>query len=652
MRLSLAEKINMIITQQKSMLAFGEKYSPLIKSRVQRIAVRLMIGFFALVFICTIISRASHAFVTANVSVSNMTSGTLTNRAEVEGTIQAAASKSITLPEGLKVVAVNIEKGSQINEGDPLMQFDVSSVEEQIEKLEEEICILNLRIDLLSNSNSNDVIMAQRSLEDAKKAYEQIAAEYNRTDMRLKEDYTKLEETLGDAQKNLLEKAEALVRDAEENLKNVESDAEDAIRAAEHELGEASENLDVLKRIYQDALEAFRQAEDNLNMAKQKVSDIEQMISEQGPDDSTDYTEALKGAKEELSAAQEAFNQAKKELSKADYTSSSYDRANENLDSIKKRWKEKIEKARGALYDAEMVLESVREGKDFSGEASVMEAQAAIDAARDALNQAQRESEDNRYSEEEDLYSAGRAVETAQIELENAQRQAAAVQKENEIVRITYESERAEKEALRNALQEILDHGGQLLSPTAGTVLMTLERGDRTRKDEDVVTFSSEDKGFVFEGVLDGEYAQLFFAGETGELHYKSAGNTQKAEVEIHSVSPPDAENKVYITAILPEGNYPVGVSAQLSLSKKSENYDSCLPITALRSDSGGDYVFVLRKQTSVMGTEWVTSRIDIIVKDRDSQMMSIESALTYSDKVITGSNKTISEGDRVRIEN
>ncbi len=34
--------------------------------------------------------------------------------------------------------------------------------------------------------------------------------------------------------------------------------------------------------------------------------------------------------------------------------------------------------------------------------------------------------------------------------------------------------------------------------------------------------------------------------------------------------------------------------------------------------------------------------------------MMSIEStenALTYSDKVITSSNKTISEGDRVRIE-
>lgn len=652
MRLSFVEKMNMIITQQKSMLVFGEKYSPLIKSRVQRIAVRLMVIFFTVIFICTIISRVSYSFTTASVSVSTMTSGTLTNRAEVEGRIQAAASKSITLPEGLKIVAVNAEKGGQINEGDFLMEFDVFSVEEQLGKLEEEISILNLRINLLGNRDNNDVIMAQRSLEDARKAYERIAAKYTRIDMRLKEDYTELEETLGDAQKNLLEKAEALVRDAEENLKNVENDAEDAIRGAEHELGEASDNLDELKRIYQDVLDAFHQAENNLNMAKQKVSDIEQMIAEQAPDDSTDYEEELKTAKEELSAVQEAFNQTKKELSKADYTSSAYDRADENLDSIKKRWKEKIEKARDALYGAEIVLESVREGKDFSGEAFAMEAQAAIDAARDALNHAQRESEDNRYSEEEALYLAGRAIETAQIELENAQKQAAALQTENEIARITYESERAEKETLRNALQEILDYGCQLPSPVSGTVLMTLERGDRTRKDEDVVTLSSEDKGFVFEGVLDGEYAQHFLAGETGELHYKSAGSTQKTEVEIHSVSLPDEENKVYIKAILPEGNYPVGVSAQLSLSKKSKNYDSCLPITALRSDVGGDYVFVLRKQTSVMGTEWVTSRIDIIVKDRDSQMMSIESALTYSDKVITGSNKTISEGDRVRIEN
>ena len=51
-------------------------------------------------------------------------------------------------------------------------------------------------------------------------------------------------------------------------------------------------------------------------------------------------------------------------------------------------------------------------------------------------------------------------------------------------------------------------------------------------------------------------------------------------------------------------------------------------------------------------GTEWVIARVDITVKERDSQMMYVDGALTYSDQVVISSNKIISEGDRVRIEN
>ncbi|MCQ4991343.1 hypothetical protein NE599_20330, partial [[Clostridium] symbiosum] len=140
-----------------------------------------------------------------------------------------------------------------------------------------------------------------------------------------------------------------------------------------------------------------------------------------------------------------------------------------------------------ALYKAETVLEAVREGKDFSTESAVSEAQAATDTAREALNRARRESEDNQYSEEEELYAAGRAVETAQAALEDARRQAEVLQKEGEIDRITCESERSDKEKSRAALQEILDNGGRLLAPAPGTVVRTLERGDKTKEGEDAV---------------------------------------------------------------------------------------------------------------------------------------------------------------------
>ena len=648
MRLHIGEKIR----EQKAMLISGKKYRPLIEDRVQRMAVYLMIGFFAFMLVCTIISRVSHSFTTAHVSVASMTGKTLMNRAEMEGIIYASAEKGISLPDGLKAVSVNAGKGKSVEKGEVLIEFDVPAAEERIKKLEEEIRIINLKMDISSNNGGNDVIEAQRTLEDAKKAYERIAAKYARAEMRLKEDYTKLEETLADAEKNLINKAEALVKEARENLQNVREDAEDAIRAAEQALDEESENLDDSEDSYQQALEAYEQAKDELNMANQRVSEIKEAIAGKQPDDATDYTEELKEAEEELSIAQKAFNQAKKELSKADYNSSSYDRADDNLDSIKRRWKRKIDKAKDALYKAETVLEAVREGKDFSTESAVSEAQAAIDTAREALNRARRESEDNQYSEEEELYAAGRAVETAQAALEDARRQAEVLQKEGEIDRITCESERSDKEKSRAALQEILDNGGRLLAPAPGTVVRTLERGDKTKEGEDAVILSSADRGFVFEGKLDKDSARRFSAGDKGELHYKVDGSTQKADVEIHSISTPDESDQVFVTAVLPEGSYTSGMPAQLFLSRKSETYQNCLPLTALRSDSGGDHVFVLRRQSSVLGTEWVIARVDITVKERDSQMMYVDGALTYSDQVVISSNKIISEGDRVRIEN
>ena len=648
MRLHIGEKIR----EQKAMLISGKKYRPLIEDRVQRMAVYLMIGFFAFMLVCTIISRVSYSFTTAHVSVASMAGKTLMNRAELEGIIYASSEKGISLPDGLKAVSVNAGKGKSVEKGEVLIEFDVPAAEERIKKLEEEIRILNLKLDISSNNGGNDVIEAQRTLEDAKKAYERIAAKYARAEMRLKEDYTKLEETLADAEKNLINKAEALVKEARENLQNVREDAEDAIRAAEQALDEESENLDDSEDSYQQALEAYEQAKDELNMANQRVSEIKEAIAGKQPDDATDYTEELKEAEEELSTAQKAFNQAKKELSKADYNSSSYDRADDNLDSIKRRWKRKIDKAKDALYKAETVLEAVREGKDFSTESAVSEAQAAIDTAREALNRARRESEDNQYSEEEELYAAGRAVETAQAALEDARRQADVLQKEGEIGRITCESERSDKEKSRAALQEILDNGGCLLAPAPGTVVRTLERGDKTKKEEDAVILSSADRGFVFEGKLDKDSARRFSAGDKGELHYKLDGSTQKADVEIRSISTPDESDQVLVTAVLPEGGYTSGMPAQLFLSRKSETYQNCLPLTALRSDSGGDHVFVLRRQSSVLGTEWVIARVDITVKERDSQMMYVDGALTYSDQVVISSNKIISEGDRVRIEN
>lgn len=118
----------------------------------------------------------------------------------MEGRIQAAADRSIRLPEGLWVTAVNAQEGSQVKKGDPLLAFEEPSMEEQVKKLEEEIHILTLRIDLSESGGGNEVAVAQRALEDAQREYERLASKYVRSDTRLKEDYTKSGEKLAAAE--------------------------------------------------------------------------------------------------------------------------------------------------------------------------------------------------------------------------------------------------------------------------------------------------------------------------------------------------------------------------------------------------------------------------------------------------------------------
>ena len=85
------------------------------------------------------------------------------------------------------------------------------------------------------------------------------------------------------------------------------------------------------------------------------------------------------------------MKQAKKELSGADYKTSSYDSAADNLDAIEERWDNRIERARDTLRDARAALTKAKKRTDFSDEAAVIEAQAAIEAVKDTLTEVRRE---------------------------------------------------------------------------------------------------------------------------------------------------------------------------------------------------------------------------------------------------------------------
>lgn len=663
MRLNIGSRIDTRLREEKALLAAGEIPRPRLEHKLQRKALRLLAGFLALMLLFTVLSRAASAVATAVVEADTAKSGVLTDRATINGQIEAADDEYFTLPTGLRVESVLVKAGQQVEKGAPLLVLDPDEVRAKLAALDCDIATLKLKIAAAlrgaTGESAEAVIAAQQALDDAKIDYERLVASLDRGEGRTQEDFADTQAALDKAlvdyekavrktQDDLIEAAEDDLKAARENLETVQESANDALRSAQQAVDQAADNP--AKDAYFQALSAYNRASAALEQAKQNLANLEAAAE---PD-----ADAIAAARDALAAAQEAADAARDTLDGSSYSDSGYDIARENLSAAKASWKKKVEKAEDAVAEAEDELRIVKARTDFSDEAAVIAAQGVLDAAERALREADRGREDGVFSREEQLYKAEKAIEAAQRALDTAERQATEQSRSDSIAyaeaqvdRLGYQNDLTKLEAQRSLLAEAAGNDGQIMAPVSGTVLSTLEKGSKTQEGSDTVTISSSEGGHVFTGTLEKKAATKLATGDKGQLSYTHEGKAKQLEVQITAIGTPTEEGLCIITAKLPTGSFPTGVSAELTITRKSETHHSCLPLSALRSGSEGDFVLVLREKKTVMGIEWTVVKVPVTVKDRDSELMSVESTLMWDDRVVTTSSKPIAEGDRVRLE-
>lgn len=666
MRLNLKDKIAERTETERSLMAAGAAPAPRIKSRIQRTALRWLAGFLVLMLVFTLVSRAASAVTTARVQADTAKSGVLTDRTVIGGKLVAEGDASIVLPAGLRIDDVYAEQGQRVQAGDRLLALDTQELESKLSLLRKDIEVTKLRIAAAqsgaSGSNAEGIITAQQTLDDAVAAYNRLVEKQERAVQRSAEDYADaelaLEDAIADYEKalqttkaNLIKAAEDVLKQAKENLESTQESADDAIRAAQQAVNQAAESQNASNDAYSNALYAYNNAAAALDSAKRTLANLE---AAEEPD-----ADAIAAAKEAVAAAQAAFDQAAANLnSQSSYGDGGYAAAKENLKIAKERWEKSVQKAKNAVTEAEAELEKAKARTDLEDEPVVSAAQSAVTAAENALKSAKRGQEDDEYSREEQLESAQAAIDTAQRGLDSAKRQAetenrnsAVSNMQSEIDRLTYQSELQALEKQLEVLEAAGTNDGIVVSPVSGTVLKTMEKGSKTADGADTVTLSRSDGGFTFEGSVDQKTAAKLAAGTDGIVTYTHEGKSVQKEVKISSIGAPNDDGTVTLTALMPDGSYPSGAGCELTVTRKSETYYSCLPLTALRSDGTGDHVLVLREKKTVMGTEWTVVKVPVTVIDRDSELMSIQSSLMWGDMVVASSNKPISEGDRVRLE-
>jgi len=336
----------------------------------------------------------------------------------------------------------------------------------------------------------------------------------------------------------------------------------------------------------------------------------------------------------------------------------SLEQAEEDLKRMEKKLNRMVQRAEEDLQEAEAALnqalaayeQALAEADNNENDPSVLSAQNNVDAAKNVLKTAERALEDSKQSRDDQIITAKRAIETARRNLDQARQNEEKSDMQAEVDKLTYISDKRTLEASIAEYEKIATSGGVLVSPIDGSVLSITESGE-TQDGIPAVTVSRNDLGFSFIAKLDQEKAKKLYSGAKGTLIYSFEGKTKEVEAAITSIGAADDKGEVTVTASLPDGSYTPGIAGEMTWTQRSEMQTSCLPLSALRSDSSGDYVLVIREKKTVMGLEHTVTKVAVTVLSRDSEQMSIESALLKDDLVVVSSNKPIAEGDRVRLE-
>ncbi|MCL2494701.1 MAG: hypothetical protein FWE98_03485 [Oscillospiraceae bacterium] len=620
--------------EERRLLEAGKDPESKIQSPLQRAAARLIAGFFALMLLFTIVSRAAAGMTVPLVQTDTAKSGIINQRIELTGVIRPLEDMDILLPGNLYVTNVKAEVGQRMEEGDVLLEFDLEDVLAQLGEQRNSLAIAEVKLAITENGASTDstaLQAAELNLKQARDDYDRLEAKLGRSAARAQEDYasaeadlkeakTKYTETLSKAKQDMTDAANLKRDNAKKGLDEAKKSADEAITQAQSAIETAKDNANesIATALY--SYETVQLRDNASGMEIQRAYDQWQSAIEKG--------------RKSVESAQAA------------------------LETTKTKQNEKIADAQKAYDDALADSRSAAAGQNLEEQQAVVSAQNSVKSAEKALANARRSLEDNGASLDDQLLSASRNVATAQRNLEQAQRDAAEKARSGEnsamqtnIDKITQRAQIASLKKTIDSLEEIVAMDGQLAAPIAGTV-QAVTRTGKTQDRVAVATLSRNDMGFRFEAKTDSRTAENLSYGDGGWLSYRENGASQRAQGSIYDIGAADEDNNCLVFIALPEGSYPSGANGTLTITRTGERQNTCLPVSALRSDNDGDYVFVVREKKTVTGLEYSAARMDVTVLDRDSSLVSVQSGLARDDRVVTGANKPISEGDRVRVEN
>lgn len=271
---------------------------------------------------------------------------------------------------------------------------------------------------------------------------------------------------------------------------------------------------------------------------------------------------------------------------------------------------------------------TIAQEDDSTAEAAL---QSDLRARQEALNEAIA-------GRNQTLASAGKAVadasapEASDSSLENIRRE--------------LENARADLEKV-TALQNM---DGIIDSPTDGVIKnLAVQTGDLTGQTAAAVLYSS-DGALRMTGTISEEDMKYVSAG--AEVKLTDNNNNDISGATVENITENIEDNDIRdLSILLSDDSMAIGQSGDFSISKASGPYSCCVPLSALYSEDGKDYVYVTDTENTVLGTVMTARKLEVTVQDQNQTTAALgEGSLSTDQAVIVQADRELKDGCRVRI--
>lgn len=607
---------------------------------VKNVAIIFLAVMLVLTFFSNTIMNAS----LPEAAVQYVQSGAITTQIRGTGTIEAKETYEVKTTTSRKIQSVLVTRGQEVKVGDVLVLLAAGEGEE-LKTLQTQLdeAQYNYQQKLVNmGGGSSEVKRAQEKLQEAiakrdanvisaeevelaKLRYEAAVDEHQRLSDLLEEAGGYVEGTGGDALDGLRDAADAAKLDYESNsiryskeLKFIDQLAADGVRHGTH-YGDAQAYAEAIAGAFSAAGEStvrgyFVDFSEN-TLAERRNLGIDQVNIDDatysklvGDLPSQNLSDIAKG----YNAVNEAYNAYVKAVE-------AYEKAEKQAQPQNAELNKKVKEAQRAVDDLKAKYDELSAKKT------------AYDSAKDEVVTCETTLEG--------------LLKTSKLDNLELSRMAKQIQSLKDQIAELQGGEKDENGVVT---------GGQIVSDVNGVVKeINVSAGSSTDPNNAVMTIEVPDRGYQVTMSVTNEQAQKVVIGDSAEIStgYWGGSDMQARLVGIRSdtQNTQGGNNKLLVFDVT-GSSVESGTQASISIGQRSQNYETIVPNSAVRSDANGSFVLMVVAKSSPLGNRFVATRVDVTVLAKDDVNTAVSGGISAYDMVLTTATKPVEDGMLVRL--